>query len=436
MTYEQAMDFIFGIRVQGHKPGLARIKKLLGLMGNPQDSLRFIHVAGTNGKGSTSTMLSHILCRAGYKTGLYISPYVVDFRERIQVNNQMIAPEELAEVTAFAQPFWQEMDAAGERPSQLEFVVALMFEHFRRQRCDIVVLEVGMGGRFDSTNAIATPLVSVITAISLDHTQHLGNTFGEIAYEKCGIIKKGGVTVCYPRQPTEALAVIMERAAQEDNRLFIPNHVDIIQMDENGSDIVYDGKAYHVPLAGEHQIYNAITALEVIRSLSSTSLFVTEEHIHAGLADVRFVARFESIGDNPLVVIDGAHNPAKMAALGHSLSLLGNRKFHAVLAMMDGKNVADSVIEVIPHCTSVIATTMVAIGRTFLPGEDLAAIIRDCYTGPVAVENDPEKAFQLALSHCGPEDVVLVCGSLYLAGALRPLALAHAQKQEQQQEKL
>ena len=434
MTYEQALDFIYSIRAQGHKPGLARIRKLLAHMGNPQDTLRYIHVAGSNGKGSTSTMLSHILCRAGYKTGLYVSPFVVEFRERIQLNNQMIPHEDLAEVVAYAKPFWEEMYAEGNHPSQLEFVVALMFEYFRRQQCDIVVLEVGMGGRLDSTNVIAAPLVSVINSISLDHTQYLGDTFAEVAYEKCGIIKKNGVTVCYPRQPAEALAVIMERAAQEENRLLIPHQTEVLHMDEHGSDIVYDGEIYHIPLAGEHQIYNAMTALETIRALSAfTSLGVSQQQVHDGLNDVRLVARFECIGTAPTVLIDGAHNPAKMAALGRSLALLAakkeNRKFHAVLAMVANKDVSASVQEVLPHCASVTTTTISAIGRVFMPANELVELVRGCYSGPVAAAPTPEDAFALALSHCGADDVVLVCGSLYLAGALRPLALTLAEKQ-------
>jgi dihydrofolate synthase/folylpolyglutamate synthase len=423
MTYDEALAFIHGIKRFGSKPGLRRVRMLLEKMGNPQEKLRFIHVAGTNGKGSTCAMLSRILTQAGYCTGLYISPYVVDFRERMQVDNESITREELVEIVAYAKPLWEELDAAGETPTEFELVVAIAFAFFLRRNCDVVVLEVGMGGTQDSTNIIGAPLVSVITSISFDHMKYLGNTIREIAGEKCGIIKRGGVTVCYPGQAPEALAVVMERCAEEENKLLIPGNVEIRRMGEDGSDIVWEDLPIHIPLAGEHQIRNAQTVLETCRALELTSLEVTREHIAAGIASTRFPARIERFEGSPLIILDGAHNPAKIAALAKTLEMLGDRRIHLVMAMLRDKDADTCLQELLPRCASLTTTTIPHQPKAALSAAELAEKARPYHTD-ITAEDDPAKAFALGLSRCEKEDVLLVTGSFYIMSEIRPLALA------------
>ena len=423
MTYKEALEFIHGIPRFGPKPGLARIKKLLDLMGNPQDKLRFVHVAGTNGKGSVSTMLSYILTHAGYKTGLYISPFVINFRERIQINNELIPENDLAEMVEYAKSFWDSMNANGEPPSELELVVAVMFEYFVRQECDIVVLEVGLGGRFDSTNIISAPLVSIINSISLEHTKYLGDTISKIAFEKCGIIKRGAITVAYPRLHPDALEMVMKRCAEEENKLLMPVNAEVLSTDENGSNIVYDGINIHIPLAGEHQIYNAMTVLETVKALKNIGFSISDEDIVKGIADVRFPARFEKFGTEPLIIVDGAHNPEKLKALAKSLTLLSGRTIHAVIAMMSDKDVTGSLAEILPFCTDVTVTNLAYSPRA-MPVEEISIIAKK-YCPTVYCEDDPVKAFETVLSRCNKDEVILICGSLYLASELRPVVINH-----------
>lgn len=426
MTYEETLSFIYGIEKFGWKPGLRRTKELLERMGNPQDRLRFIHVAGTSGKGSICTMLSHILVEAGYKTGLYISPYIIEFRERIQVNNTMISKEDMVECAAYTKSFWDQMVTEGETPTLFEFVVAMTFEYFKRQACDVIVLEVGMGGLKDSTNVIGTPLVSVIGSIGIDHTQYLGETIEEIAFQKCGIIKPGGVTVSYPGQDEKALAVIMERCAEEENKLLIPGNVEVRRMDEKSSDIVWNDVEIHIPLAGEHQIHNTQTVLETIRALELTTVAVSMEDVVRGIATTTVPARFEQIGSDPIVILDGAHNPDKMKALGESLALLGGRRIHAVLAMMKDKDIRLCAGFVLPKCASVTTTTIPNWPRALPPGELAERVEGLCPV--VSVAESQKDALEQAIARCQGDDVVLVCGSLYLVGDLRPMALERAQR--------
>ncbi|MCL2055915.1 MAG: bifunctional folylpolyglutamate synthase/dihydrofolate synthase [Oscillospiraceae bacterium] len=421
MTYDEALCFINSIPAFGKVPG--RMETLLDMMGRPHERLRFIHVAGTSGKGSICAMLSHILCEAGYKTGLYISPYIVEFRERIQVSGEMIPQDDLTALVQWARPFYDEMSRRGLPVTMFELVAAMAFEHFRREQCDIAVLEVGMGGLYDSTNVIGTPLVSVIGSIGIDHSQYLGNTIGEIALHKCGIIKRGGVTVSYPRQRPEALAVIKGRCAEEGNPLLIPADAEIVKTGAHGSDIIWGGMPVHIPLAGGHQVLNALTALEAVRALGHTSMKVTKQNIADGMAKVKFPARFEIIGDSPAVILDSAHNFDKLRSLADTLPLLKSRKIHGVIAMMSDKtDVPASLGQILPLMESVTATTVPGWRRAF-PPEKLAGICRTMH-GKVHYRDTPEDAFAHAVSLCKDGDAVLVCGSMYIMTSLRPIALA------------
>jgi len=418
LTYEQAVNFIHGIARFGTKPGLRRVSLLLESMGNPQKKLKFIHVAGTNGKGSTCAMLSHALAQAGYKTGLYISPFLLDFRERIQINNEMIAPEDFAKSATLVKQHWDVLDRQGETPSEFETLVAVAFDYFLRKQTDIIVLEVGMGGRLDATNVIDPPLVSVITSLGMDHMEYLGNTIGAIAFEKCGIIKRGSVTVCYPGQDAEAMAVIRRRCAEEENPLILPNTPDVLKMDFFGTRIIYDGLELTVPLIGAHQVKNASVALEALKALSDRGFPVSDKDIALGFEKVSFPGRLEVINRSPLVLLDGAHNHSGAKVLGEALKMLGDKKIHAVIGMLSNKDVVGLLSEILPLCETLTAVP--------LPGNPLAtppnqlAELAKPFCNNITVVNDPREGIFSAFARCGPDDVMLVCGSLYLASDLRP----------------
>jgi dihydrofolate synthase/folylpolyglutamate synthase len=352
---------------------------------------------------------------------------VIDFRERIQYNNEMIAKDDLAEITAEVKAHWEAMNASGEAPSEFEVVVAIAFEYFYRQQCDIVILEVGMGGRLDSTNVIGTPLCSVITHISMDHMSYLGDTLAKIAFEKCGIIKPGGITVSYPRQDPEALAVIMERCGEEGNELHMGANAEILEADITGSTFRYGKGEYRVPLAGEHQVWNAITVIEAVKAVNlsgkigvTSDLRVTGAQIKAGIAATRFPTRIEVISRDPLILLDGGHNPAEAAALAHTLGMLRGRNIHCVVGMMADKDVEGTISQVLPLCASVTAVT--PDYPRAMAASELAGLARK-YCAGVTVSENTEETIRSLCSRLSGDDVLLACGSLFLAGEIRPILL-------------
>jgi len=421
MDYQEALAFIHSIARFGSKPGLRRVSMLLERMDAPQRKLKFIHVAGTNGKGSTCAMLNGILRQAGYRTGLYISPFVLDFRERIQLDGKMISKRDLADCTRVVKAHWDELDAMGETPTEFEVVVAVAMEYFTRMCCDIVVLEVGMGGRFDATNVIDAPLCSVITAIGMDHMEYLGDTLEKIAAEKCGIIKRGGVTVSYPLQDPEALAVIMEQCALMENRLLIPGAagVEILEMGIEGSRVRWEEREYRIPLAGKHQIYNTLTVLEAVKAISLSGFSVPYNVVFEGIATTCFPARLEILGREPLVLLDGAHNLQGVKALGAALDLLPQRPVHLVMGVLADKEVDAMLAELLPRCADLLAVA--PDNPRGLPAKELAGKARaHC---PAEAVPDLREAVRRGLARCERGEVLLLCGSLYLASQLRPLAL-------------
>lgn len=418
MEYNEAVEFIHGIARFGPKPGLRRVKLMMERMGNPQKQLKFAHVAGTNGKGSTCAMLSHVLTQAGYKTGLYISPFVLDFRERIQINNEMIRPEEFARSATLVKRHWDALNEQGEAPSEFETLVACAFDYFLRERVDIVVLEVGMGGRLDATNVIDPPLVSAITSLGMDHMEYLGNTIDAIAFEKCGIIKPGGVTVCYPEQEPAAMEVIRRRCGEEGNPLIVPPPAKVLEESFFGTRMIYSGMELTVPLVGAHQVLNARVALEALNVLRQRGFPVSDENIVDGIAQVSFPARLEIIGRDPLVLLDGAHNRDGAKVLGDALKMLEGRKIHAVMGMLAAKDVAGALEEILPLCASLTAVGIPGFANVTPPTKLAELACPFCVE--VSVCNDPNAGVAAAFARCGKDDVLLVCGSLYLASHLRP----------------
>lgn len=421
MTILEALDFIHALHSTGKKNGLVNITRLLALLDNPQKSLRFVHVAGTNGKGSTTTMIASALRHAGYQTGLFISPFVLEFRERIQINNVFVTEEDLIEATEAVKICIEQLATQGCYPTEFEAVTAIAMYIFKKQGCEVVALEVGIGGLLDVTNVIDTPLVSVITSIGYDHTDVLGETLEEITAHKCGIIKAQGVTVCYPQQDPEALAVIMEHAALKNNVLVIGNlaAAEILKEDLDGTDMVYDGLPIHIGMIGKHQVANAITAVETLKQLRQMGFGIKDKDIIAGIGEVAFPARMEVISRKPLVIIDGAHNPSGMDALTNTLSLFGGRRLILIIGMLKGKDFAVSGAKIARFASKIIATS--ALTPRAIPAVDMAKMLKG-YCKDVTAVSDLTEAFRLSYEDAKEDDVVLVCGSLLLASDLRKIA--------------
>lgn len=403
-----AEKYIHSLLKFGIKPGLQRVSELCNGLENPQNELKFIHVAGTNGKGSVSTQMANILAFAGYKTGLFISPYILDFRERIQINSEWISKDDLESCTFKVKAVAEKM---AEQPTEFEVITAIAFLYFKEQNCDYVVLETGLGGRFDSTNIIKKPECSIITSISLDHMAVLGDTISQIAYEKCGIIKDNGITVSYPKQDEDALKVIKQSAKDKNNKLFLPEKAEVINESINGTAIAYKGLKYDIPMIGEHQVLNTITTIE-----AALQLGIPTNHIVNGIRNTKLPARVEVISENPLIVLDGGHNEAGAKALSYVLKKHVDKEIVAVMGMMADKECDKLISEIAPLCKTVIATEVPENPRT-LKADELAHLVSE-YTEAIAIKN-PEEAFYKAKELAGNEKSLLVCGSLYLASEIK-----------------
>ena len=325
MTYQEAVSYIHARKRFNGPPTLDRMRRLMALLGDPQERLRIVHIAGTNGKGSTAVMTAAILSAAGLRTGLTVSPFITDFCERIQIDGAPIAHEALAREMTRIAPLAEQVGGMTES----ELITAAAYSYFADSGCSAVVAEVGLGGRFDATNVISRPLVSVITRIGLDHTDVLGSTLGEIAFEKCGIIKPGVPVVTCGKQDPDALAVIMEECAKRGCTLISgnPGAVREVRSGLDGTDFIYQGMRLHLPLIGNHQITNAVTAITAAGQALPALLgrLPDERTIAKALAGVHVPARFEIVQRNPLVIIDGAHNPQAAGALADALTLLGDQ---------------------------------------------------------------------------------------------------------------
>lgn len=425
MNYTETLSWIHGTERFGSRLGLGRMGRLLHRMGDPHLKVPFIHVAGTNGKGSTTTLIASALTAGGFKTGKFISPYILEFRERMQIDGQMIPEETLAALATRLRPIAEEFKAAGDPVTEFELVTVLGLCWFAEQSCDIAVLEVGLGGRLDATNIIPPPVVAVITRIDYDHTAILGDTLSAIAGEKCGIVKRGSTVISYPDQAGEALAVIRRRAAEENDPLLLPDlsQLTVLSSGLCGSRFCYRGEKYSIPLPGPHQVLNAVTALEALKALSDTRFAVSPQEIAAGFAAARFPARLELLRQSPPVLLDGAHNPNGGRALCDAVKSLGLHHLTAVVGMLRDKDCLPVLQMMAPYCARMIVTT-VPNPRSY-PAEEFAGLARSVCPR-VTVCPDCQEAARLALAEGG--NGVLVFGSLYLASAVRPVMLAETEK--------
>lgn len=417
MTYQEALSYIHSFQRFSSRPTLERIGALMELLDNPQERLRIVHVAGTNGKGSTCAMIAGILTAAGYRTGLYISPFVLDFRERVQIDREMISREELTESVERIRPLAAQVDDLNE----FELVTAIAYDYFARQGCDAVVAEVGLGGAFDATNVVRRPLVSVITQIGLDHTAVLGETVAEIARAKAGIIKEGVPVVTCAGQDTDALAVIYEEACAKGAPVIQPSpHPEWVKLGLEGTELGYRGCGLHIPLAGRHQVDNAMTAFTVAGELGRLPGFervLRGDAIVRGIASARIPARFEIVRRDPLVILDGAHNPQAAAALADTLSLAGDRPVTGVMGVLADKNGNGVLAALAPRFRRLICATPKS--PRALDGHVLAERA-DALGLRASAAHSAGEAVELAQAVAASEGgVVVVCGSLYLAAEVR-----------------
>ena len=406
--------------------GLERMNVLLEKLGNPHRDLAVIHVAGTNGKGSICRYVYEVLQAGGYKTGLYTSPYLEVFNERIEFDGSYITDQDLELYTARVLAKAEEMVAEGlESPTEFEVVTAIAFLYFKDKQADYVVLEVGLGGRGDSTNVVEKPLCSIIASISLDHTDRLGDTIAAIASEKAGIIKAGCPVITGTDEP-DAMAVFRSKAAELGCDLYDSRLLPYEVAEETDSGCVFRtrvlDKAYtlEISMAGEHQVRNAMEALTAITLLNqSGQIDVSDEAVCRGFKNARQIGRFEILRRKPFVVIDGAHNPDGSKALRQAvLSRFGGKRILMVVGILADKEVPAVLDNFLAVTTDFIATE--PDNPRKLAARELAAQIEE-KGGSCQVFSDPAEAVEAAKKRYGDYDVVLFAGSLYLIGAIRGL---------------
>lgn len=416
MNAQEAIEYIHSFFWKGSIPGLSRTQELLRRMGNPEKKLKFVHIAGTNGKGSTAAMTASILQKAGYRVGLYTSPYIYRFNERIQVNGQQIADEDVAAVTEYVKRFAEAME---EKPTEFELVTAIGFEYFARQSCDIVVLEVGMGGALDSTNVIETPEVAVITNIGLDHTDYLGDTVEKIAETKAGIFKEGGHAVVY--RGTEGVEAVFERVCAERKVSLKKADFDSLVLRSHSLEgQVFDcgnRKELFLPLLGDHQLHNAAVVLSVADTLIEKGWNITEQNIRDGIRDVKWPGRFDIVGRKPLFIIDGGHNPQCIDALVTNIrDYLAERNIIALTGVLADKDYGEMYKPMMPYIQEFVCITPPNPRK--LEATELAEHLRRVGATATPCETIPQ-GVQMAIEKAGKDGVVLCFGSLYTIGDIR-----------------
>lgn len=415
MTYEEALQYIAAVNWKGSVPGLERISELMRRLGNPEKGLKFIHIVGTNGKGSTAAMLASVLQQAGFKTGLFISPWVVDFRERMQMNGEMISREALAAETEAIRPY---ADAMADAPTEFELNTAIALKWYADEGADIVVLEAGMGGELDATNVIPAPEAAVFTNIGLDHTEYLGSTVEAIARTKAGILKPGSAAALYPNEAS-VCAVVEELCREKQIPLYRadPNVLVPLGHDLSGQRFRWGELTLELPLLGEHQRKNLSLVLSVLELLRDRNWNIPDSAIQAGIRAVRWPGRFELLGRDPLFVLDGGHNPQCMDALWEAANTyLAGRELTVITGVLADKDYA-AMYDRTGRLASRFYTLTPSNPRA-LDGRELAKLL-ERYGKPVRFCESPAEAVRLALDATPKDGAVLAYGSLYLASEIR-----------------
>lgn len=411
MNYTQALEYIHAINWTFCKPGLERIGELCEKLGHPEKDLKFIHVAGTNGKGSFCAMLSSILIHAGYKTGLYTSPHMVTFNERMRVNGEIIDNEMLADITSRVRPIADSMEG---RPTEFELVTAIAFVYFKEMGCDVVILETGLGGRLDATNIIPAPLVSVITGIDLDHTAILGDTYAKIAWEKAGIIKTSSPVVVGDCND-EAMSAIMKKTEETGSRVY---RADLSKLSDlryslDGTTFSYRDRPLYLPLVGVYQPKNCATVMECVEALCEQGFAISDRCLREGLASTQWIARFEVISHQPLVIYDGGHNPQGVGACVESFkTVLPGQKASVLCGILRDKDY-DHMVAALSEIAESVVTLTVDSPRA-LPAEELAEVLSSRGIRATAFSSD-KQAVEAAFSNAKEKGIpLLMIGSLYM----------------------
>lgn len=415
LTYNEALDFIWNTPSPSNER-ITILEKLLEELGDPHKYMKYVHIAGTNGKGSTSAMISQILRCAGYKTGLYTSPHLHTINERFQINGELISNDEFAEITTQVAGACERITAQGHpRPTIFGLITAVGYIYFKRHKCDIVVLEVGMGGRLDATNAIENSEASVITNIGFDHTEFLGNTLAQIAREKAGIIKKGGNVICYS-QSAEAEAVIEEECKKHNASLRYANGDMAVIRNTSLDGTVFDYGRYkelEISLLGLYQVSNAVTALVTAEVLKNRGWKIDDACIRQGLKCADWPGRFEMLRKNPIVIADGTHNPQGAAALMKSLErLFGGKKIIFLIGFLADKDYAKSIEFAIPMAKRFYA---VAPSSYRALNANTLAMELSSHTSSIPVKSYPDipKALDAVMREAAEDDVICIFGTLY-----------------------
>ncbi len=396
MNYTETLNYIHSLGNFGKPPTLDRIKAVLQKLGNPQNNFKSIHIAGTNGKGSVSAMLSRVFTLAGYKTALFVSPFIIDFCERIQICGEFIPKEDLCKYSKMVKDTDIEL-------TEFEFITAVAFLYFSNNNCDIAIVETGLGGRLDATNTLQNVIANVITKIGLDHTAVLGDSIEKITAEKCGIIKNCPVITSY-NQLSEAFSVL------EKYKPIIPNKnsLKILNSDISGNTYIYEGRKFNTSLSGEHQIENSLLVIETVKNCG---INIDYDILHKAISETYFPARMEVISHKPLIVLDGAHNPDGALALSKMMEQY-NGKITAIIGAMKDKDVETVLKTTLPYCKKAVAVEVENLPRS-LKAEQLKNLAEKYCTCVVAQNYDD------ALQKIKGEETVFVFGSLYLASSIR-----------------
>lgn len=425
MKYEEAMKYITEVGNFGSNYGLERTYKLLEHLGNPERDLKLIHIAGTNGKGSTTSMITEILMGEGYKVGMYTSPFIEEFEERIQINRNNIPKESLAILMDEIKVAVDKVIEAGyNHPTEFEIITVLMLLYFKKENIDFGVIEVGLGGTLDSTNVIK-PIIQVITSISFDHTNLLGNTLEKIAREKAGIIKKGIPTVIYPQQE-EVLKVIKNKCFEMDSELYIANNENlkfknIVNLDKPYQLLKYNNQIdILLPLLGEHQIINLSVAMQTIEVLNNKNIIdISIANIVKSIKNVSWKGRLEVLSNNPYVVIDGAHNIQGIKTLSRNIKkYFKYENLYLILGILADKDVEEMIKIITPMAKKVYSVTPNSIRGELAESlkDEVSKFNKNC-----KAFDKYEEAYLEALNDASEKDLILASGSLYMIGDMRKI---------------
>lgn len=428
MTYEEALVFLRDLTKFGYNFGLGRITQLLKMLGNPQDQLKIIHIGGTNGKGSTAAMVVSILATAGFRVGLFSSPHIHNYTERMTINRQEIPQERIGMLLGELRPILEEMVALGfEHPTEFEVNTALALLYFAREKVDFVVLEVGLGGAIDSTN-VAQPLVTAITNVGMDHMDYLGETIEEITRVKAGIIKANSKIVTGATKP-EVLAIIEEVSQANQGELVkIGQDISVEIISSTSRGVVFNLRGLgmelenlQIPLLGDHQAWNGATAVAIIQFLISFGYKISPTHIYQGLEKVNWPARLEILQTNPTILLDAAHNVDGALTLRQALmELFSYKKMILIMGML-----ADKEREKVLGLLGPLADTVI-VTRPNSPRagswQELAPIAAQ-YTSQVEIIPDVAAAINAGLALAGAEDLLCITGSIYMIAEARETLL-------------